>query len=1000
MAFTQFPEQPKSPLPSQNALVETSSQIQRTMVVGLGGTGGEIIKRLKRRLRRQGQATTYIRFLSLDTDVRTWLASLQFPALEPKERVPLHYPNPENVLSAPYLYPTIQHLFHQGRRVDISLLADGSGAGLMPVVGRAAFHLNAPQVYNNLQRALRDLQAMPAQPGGQPLTEEYRIYVCGSVAGGTGAGAFLETAVLIRHVFNSLKFRLIGVAALPEAFAPTLRGQQLDAQSRGNAYAVLKELQYLQDGPVHWNDPETFTFQYQLGGDVRTITLNERPFHILYVVDNQNQHGGALRNLTDIYEMVAQQLSVEIGSPFGSKFASAQANDRAIMGLAPCPETQRPANISSLATAALVVPEEKLTRYCARRYLREVLRERLLGAPALASQKTEQTAAAWLMAAGLEERGAHRMISRAVLTDLKEAREVTGAEFALDPEAMADRSVPEFLAALAGQEDHFTAQALPQIRAAAERNLERLRAELPARAGTMLEEAFAAGGVRGALAARAAVERELTGMSAALAARQNEDETVRAEVGARLAEAQDELQRKAGLLGRLFGKTSELKHKVCKLQADVMQVELDMLARTAAMRLVEAARGVAEEQRRRLEGLEGQLVRLQSTVDAEVAQEQWAPDQGSAYALETEVIRADHFPAYYDRFRPSSPELFLAEVAGEGGYLSRLAGREYPELSGLLTQAARTPFVERVEKLNVVEVLGELYDRTDAFHLLDDLARRCQPFWTASPRGAGAFSDVFLIGSPGLQTAAGGPVKAEPLLQEWVDQHAGGSVGGLYSSPTYVALGNPGAIIFSRQTHGARLHYMRQILDYQEHYRLLQQQRGYPVHFKPALEALPELRPDDEKATEAWSLGVAYGMVALKDFGWVWALDSEQRKDPEVPGAFRTVEFLRTSSVWDLAAEIAPVETREVAPHSSRFLHPTRSGALGQFSQRREFITTAERKVRQRLDLLGKQLVGAELTRYLEEVLGPRSRRAEELEAATLTKEYAAIRRYLDRLNL
>lgn len=280
MSFTHFHDEREDGAPAP--LIEASAQIQRTMVVGLGGTGGEIIKRLKRRLgHRTAQASSHIRFLSLDTDVRTWLASLQFPALEPRERVPLYYANPENVLESPHLYPTIAHLWQQGRKVDISLLADANGAGLMPVLGRTAFHLNAAGIYASMQRALRDLQAIPSQPGGQPLTEEYRIYVVGSVAGGTGAGSFLETAVLLRHVFRSFKYSIIGILALPEAFTPTLRGQQLDAQSRGNAYAVLKELQHLQDGPVHWDNPETYTFNYLLGGQVRPITLTEKPFDIL-----------------------------------------------------------------------------------------------------------------------------------------------------------------------------------------------------------------------------------------------------------------------------------------------------------------------------------------------------------------------------------------------------------------------------------------------------------------------------------------------------------------------------------------------------------------------------------------------------------------------------------------------------------------------------------------------------------------------------------------------
>jgi hypothetical protein len=996
MAFTQT--NPGPPERSGGPLVEANNHLQRTLVIGLGGTGCEVIKRLKRRLSRQGQASTCIRFLSLDTDVRSWLATLQFPALEPRERVSLSYANPENVLEAPQLYPTIQHLFHQGRKVDIALLADANGAGLMPVVGRVAFHLNASHIYTQLQKARHDLQSIPTQPGGQPLTDEFRIYIIGSAAGGTGAGSFLEMAVLVRHVFQA-NCNIIGLLALPEAFASTLRGQQLDSQSRGNAYAVLKELQHLQDGSAYWEEPESYTFRYQVNGSTIPVTLNRPPFNILYMIDKQNQEGGALRNLTDIYEMAAQQLWVEIGSPFGAKFVSAQANDRATKNLANCPETGRPANISSLATAALVIPEEKLTRYCVRRYLRDVVRERLLGAVG-DLREAEQAARAWLTAAKLEERGGHRMVSRALLTEPMEGREITGGEFALDPEGLIDKSAAEFLAALGNQEDHVTARLLPEVRAMVETNLEQLRKALPARISALLEDAASARGVRGALVTRAAVDRELAAMAAELAGRQEEDEAAREEASARLESQREALAKKGGMLGSLFGKRRELMRLIGRLQADVMQVEIDLLARAATLRLLEAARTLLEEHRRKLETLQGHLERIQQTADAELTQEQWAADSGSAYALETEVIRAERYGDYYERFRPGSPELFVKQLGGDG-LLPVLTGLDYGPVAQLLTRTAWELFQERVRHLNVVEVLQDLYSKREIFDLLDDLARRCQPFWTATPRGSGAFSDVFLIGSPGVRPAGdGGPVQAEQLLQEWTDLHAGGGSVGIHSSPTYVALGAPGAIVFSRQTHGARLHYMRQVLEYQEHYRALQQQRGYPLHFKPCLEALPELRPDDDRATEFWALAVAYGMAAARTSGWYWALDTDQRRDPDDPTSFRSVEVLRAGSLWDLAAEIAPVESREMPAHSSRFLHATRSGALGQFTQRRECVAAAERMVERRLGAIGKQGLVAELGRYMEEILSPRMRRAEDLEASTLTREHAAIRRFLGRLNL
>lgn len=977
-------------------LTETSTRIQRTMVVGLGGTGSEIIRRLKRRLAGREPFASRIRFLSLDTDIRAWLANVQFPALEPRERVPLYYNNPENVLESPHLYPTVQHLWQQGRRIDISLLAGGTGAGLMPVLGRVAFHLNATQICAAMQRALRDLQAIPSQPGGQPLTEEYRIYVVGSVAGGTGAGCFVETAVLLRHVMRSLTYSMVGLLALPEAFAPTLRGQQLDVQSRGNAYAVLKELQYLQDGPAHWEDPETYTFQLLLGGQVRSITLATKPFDILYVIDNQNQEGRSLRELTDIYAMAAQQLAVEIGSPLGAKFAAAQANDRAVMGLAPCPETGRPANLSTLATAALVIPTEPLLRYVTRRYLAESIREHLLGG-AGAPGEAERQAAAWLLAAHLQERGAERQISQALLTDPTVGRELSGAEWSLDVGGAAGRTRADSLTALRAQEELFETEGLALARALVERNLKRLMAELPGQVSAMLEQAFTRGGLLAAAALREAVSRELAALCADLLRRVQEEEGIRADLRERLEAARAELENRSGLLGALFGRRRELIRLIGRLHEDLCQNELEMIARRAALKLAEAARAELDERRRSLEALQVHLSRLGKAVEAELAHGNWNRESGRLFALETEVIPPDRYGEYYRRLRPSSAEPFMA-AAAEGPALASLAGLSYGQLASRLGRAAREQFEEQVFQLNVVEVIAEQYSRAEAFALLDDLARRCQPFWTASPRGATGFSDVFLIGSPGMRSGEGsGPVSAEPLLQEWVDQHAG-AAGGLQSSPTYVALGAPGAIIFSRQTHGARLHYMRQIPEYQEHYRALLQQRGYPVHFKPVLEALPELRPDDERATEAWALSVAYGMVAAKSYGWVWALDTEEQKEPE-NGRYRSSRLLCTGSLWDLAAEIAPVRSREMAAHSTRFLHATRSGAAGQFGQRRVWVQEAEQMVVRRLETAGKHLVSAELARYLDEVISPRLQQ-EEAEVAALTREQVAIRRFLGRINL
>jgi hypothetical protein len=267
---------------------------QPTLVLALGGTGKEVVLRIRRKFFEAGiQVQPWLRYLWIDTAVSN-----------PKERKiegqPLDYIAyrtsflPEescdigvdtatldnisnNLDDHPHIKEWVDPILFTIATADAAALT--TGAKQMPPLGRLALFVNALKIRDAITKALNALthnsigsaltialnnklispqihQSLTApNPGGN--NHPLRIYIVGSLSGGTGAGCCVDIAGMLRSEFNgtSVMFpthggmlrdaEVLGNFLLPGAFtADSTPKTNFDGNRvHANGYAMLQEIE-------------------------------------------------------------------------------------------------------------------------------------------------------------------------------------------------------------------------------------------------------------------------------------------------------------------------------------------------------------------------------------------------------------------------------------------------------------------------------------------------------------------------------------------------------------------------------------------------------------------------------------------------------------------------------------------------------------------------------------------------------------------------------------
>lgn len=312
-----------------------------TLFIGLGGTGREVLLRLRKRLFEvYGSACLPgMAHLSIDVDdndsvlegkpsdylpaaVRLAESEKLVAAITPGEFQSYFDSPAANPHVFSWIYPAI-------RRVG----SVRNGARALRPLGRLCFFHHSAAIRRWIVESAAAINSPEARGRlrteyGIEMESGLRAVLVFSVAGGTGSGMFLDLAFMLRHLGQTRAISLpesIAYLLLPEAFGRGYEHEYISA----NGYAALKELEYysrLDDARMPTpagieRREEVATGKFVVNWDNEVpVSIFGPPFDYCYLVGNAAQGGVQLPpgSKGDLFDLVAEGVTREFAGDVAS----------------------------------------------------------------------------------------------------------------------------------------------------------------------------------------------------------------------------------------------------------------------------------------------------------------------------------------------------------------------------------------------------------------------------------------------------------------------------------------------------------------------------------------------------------------------------------------------------------------------------------------------------------------------------------------------------------
>ena len=341
---------------------EIRPEFKKIMLIGLGGAGKLILTHLKCLFNdAYGVVPPSIKLLSLDTDlapisVRSALSERKYilddeEFLYLKVEQPIEYIKNSNV-----------------RKWFIEPLPAGSilkGAGAIRQIGRLAFFYHIPEFQRKVDDMLTELNSQRLVTLMESAKEELKatmnftlsrgaaeVYVCGSLAGGTGSGTFLDVGIFLRDQIPDALIQ--GFFLLNWIY----RNKTWAYRVEGNVYAALSELDNIQS--ITFGSKEFIP--YSITYAQNDVTVDRPPYSLFHLVDGRNEYGENVYKVDELCEATANAIFLAVGA-MGDPIASAVDNLLSHINV-PDPRlwNGRYARYSSFGVSSLYYPANELHR--------------------------------------------------------------------------------------------------------------------------------------------------------------------------------------------------------------------------------------------------------------------------------------------------------------------------------------------------------------------------------------------------------------------------------------------------------------------------------------------------------------------------------------------------------------------------------------------------------------------------------------------------------------
>lgn len=305
------------------------TEVVPTLFVALGGTGAEVLWRIRRRILNSlwGRADQPVRlesltdfpfaeFLQVDlsaSEVTESGKALKTDILGDKIRFKEEEKLVKKLDLGKYIktddelakYPMVQEWFPLSRsKVNELNIDTEKGAGQIRAISRLYFFDKYAEIKNAIRNKAEHLLANVSSDdaakhlGLKMQTGALKIVVVASTAGGTGSGGFLDLGYLSGIVGKQAAN--VGVTTSLVLVLPTGYTGANRTRTQANTYGALMELEAcMRQGSRYvkqWNENETIR------------DMPEAPYSDVYLVDTGNVASAQTEDIKDVYDMVADAL--------------------------------------------------------------------------------------------------------------------------------------------------------------------------------------------------------------------------------------------------------------------------------------------------------------------------------------------------------------------------------------------------------------------------------------------------------------------------------------------------------------------------------------------------------------------------------------------------------------------------------------------------------------------------------------------------------------------
>lgn len=281
------------------------------ILVGLGGTGGKILRAFKMRMfeefttqesrSKQPVALLYVdstdEMMPQDGKARADFRVMgQDASFTQSEFLNIKAVDVEHILDHIGNYPSVNGIVNNVGAVKSAIGSLGQAAGQKRRAGRLLFAANAVGFVNSLRDAYHRCEAASGSAAS------CNIHIFAGLSGGTGSGSIVDAVIQARKTYPDAKISVY--AMIPEMNLP--KSDMDQGRYYQNGYAAMNELNALQTG--RW-------FPHDVTGASEAKLYNDRVKGVadgLTVYSNVNENGLTVNSLSELPKIVSDYIFARI----------------------------------------------------------------------------------------------------------------------------------------------------------------------------------------------------------------------------------------------------------------------------------------------------------------------------------------------------------------------------------------------------------------------------------------------------------------------------------------------------------------------------------------------------------------------------------------------------------------------------------------------------------------------------------------------------------------